>query len=76
MDLRMHEELAAVWNDVGADDDVRVVVLTGAGAKAPPARRIAPVGMVRRVSAACGGLVACLRGCIQRWGFVAGRFDA
>lgn len=31
MDLRMHEELASVWDDVEADDDVRVVVLTGAG---------------------------------------------
>lgn len=31
MDLRMHTELAAVWDDVEADDDVRVVVLTGAG---------------------------------------------
>lgn len=31
MDQRMHTELAAVWDDVEADDDVRVVVLTGAG---------------------------------------------
>ncbi|MCC9311912.1 enoyl-CoA hydratase-related protein, partial [Kitasatospora sp. RB6PN24] len=31
MDLRMHEELAAVWDDVEADDEVRVAVLTGAG---------------------------------------------
>ncbi|HET8660209.1 MAG TPA: enoyl-CoA-hydratase DpgD [Micromonosporaceae bacterium] len=31
MDLRMHEELAAVWDDVEADDDVWVAVLTGAG---------------------------------------------
>jgi dehydration protein DpgD len=31
MDLRMHEELAEVWADVEADDDVRVAVLTGAG---------------------------------------------
>lgn len=31
MDLRMHEELATVWDEVEADDDVRVVVLTGAG---------------------------------------------
>ncbi|MFJ6141698.1 enoyl-CoA-hydratase DpgD [Streptomyces sp. XY431] len=31
MDQRMHEELAAVWDDVEADDDVRVAVLTGAG---------------------------------------------
>jgi dehydration protein DpgD len=31
MDLRMHEELAAAWDDVEADDEVRVAVLTGAG---------------------------------------------
>jgi crotonobetainyl-CoA hydratase/dehydration protein DpgD len=31
MDLRMHEELAAVWDDVENDDEVRVAVLTGAG---------------------------------------------
>jgi enoyl-CoA hydratase/carnithine racemase len=31
MDLRMHAELAAVWDDVEADDRVRVAVLTGAG---------------------------------------------
>jgi enoyl-CoA hydratase/carnithine racemase len=31
MDLRMQEELAEVWEDVEADDDVRVAVLTGAG---------------------------------------------
>jgi dehydration protein DpgD len=31
MDLRMHEELASVWDDVEADDNVRVAVLTGAG---------------------------------------------
>jgi dehydration protein DpgD len=31
MDLRMHEELAEVWDDVEADDEVRVAVLTGAG---------------------------------------------
>ncbi|GAB2748472.1 enoyl-CoA-hydratase DpgD [Kitasatospora kifunensis] len=31
MDLRMHEELALVWDDVEADDEVRVAVLTGAG---------------------------------------------
>ncbi|MET8948661.1 enoyl-CoA-hydratase DpgD [Streptomyces sp. NPDC004542] len=31
MDLRMHEELAAIWDDVEADDEVRVAVLTGAG---------------------------------------------
>lgn len=34
MDLRTHEELAAVWDDVEADDDVRVAVLTGAGDRA------------------------------------------
>jgi dehydration protein DpgD len=31
MDLRMHEELASAWDDIEADDDVRVAVLTGAG---------------------------------------------
>lgn len=31
MDLRMHAELADIWDDVEADDGVRVVVLTGAG---------------------------------------------
>ncbi|GAA3199905.1 enoyl-CoA-hydratase DpgD [Dactylosporangium siamense] len=31
MDLRTHEELGCIWDDVEADDDVRVVVLTGAG---------------------------------------------
>jgi dehydration protein DpgD len=31
MDLRMHEELALAWDEVEADDDVRVAVLTGAG---------------------------------------------
>ncbi|MFI9832565.1 enoyl-CoA-hydratase DpgD [Streptomyces sp. NPDC051913] len=34
MDLRMHEELAGVWDDVEADDDIRAVVLTGAGERA------------------------------------------
>ncbi|MQS39372.1 enoyl-CoA-hydratase DpgD [Streptomyces katsurahamanus] len=34
MDLRMHEELADVWDDVEADDDIRVAVLTGAGNRA------------------------------------------
>jgi dehydration protein DpgD len=34
MDLRTHEELRAVWDDVEADDDVRVAVLTGAGDRA------------------------------------------
>lgn len=34
MDLRMHEELAAVWDEVEADDQVRVAVLTGAGDRA------------------------------------------
>jgi dehydration protein DpgD len=31
MDLRMHEELGIIWDEIEADDDVRVVVLTGAG---------------------------------------------
>ncbi|WP_045739898.1 enoyl-CoA-hydratase DpgD [Actinoplanes rectilineatus] len=34
MDLRMHEELADVWDDVEADDRIRAVVLTGAGNRA------------------------------------------
>ncbi|WP_274555432.1 enoyl-CoA-hydratase DpgD [Streptomyces spiramyceticus] len=34
MDLRMHEELACIWDEVEADDDVRVAVLTGAGERA------------------------------------------
>ncbi len=34
MDLRMHEELAAVWDDVEIDDDVWIAVLTGAGDRA------------------------------------------
>lgn len=34
MNLRMHEELAQVWDDVERDDDVRVAVLTGAGDRA------------------------------------------
>jgi crotonobetainyl-CoA hydratase/dehydration protein DpgD len=34
MDLRMHEELAEVWDDVEADDEIRVAVLTGAGERA------------------------------------------
>lgn len=34
MDLRMHEELGAVWDDVEADGDVWAVVLTGAGERA------------------------------------------
>ncbi|GLW34678.1 enoyl-CoA-hydratase DpgD [Actinoplanes regularis] len=34
MDLRMHEELAEIWDDVEADDEVRVAVLTGAGDRA------------------------------------------
>jgi crotonobetainyl-CoA hydratase/dehydration protein DpgD len=34
MDLRMHEELAQVWDDIEADDRIRVVVLTGAGDRA------------------------------------------
>ncbi len=31
MNLRTHEQLADVWDDVEADDEVRLVVLTGAG---------------------------------------------
>ena len=31
MDLRMHAELARIWDDVEADDAIRVAVLTGAG---------------------------------------------
>ncbi|WIM94392.1 enoyl-CoA hydratase-related protein [Actinoplanes oblitus] len=31
MDLAMHAELGEIWDDVEADDDVWVVVLTGAG---------------------------------------------
>jgi dehydration protein DpgD len=34
MDLRMHEELAEIWDDVEADDDIRVAVVTGAGERA------------------------------------------
>ncbi|MGI5163164.1 enoyl-CoA-hydratase DpgD [Spirillospora sp. CA-253888] len=34
MDLRTHEELAEVWDEVEADRDVRVAVLTGAGDRA------------------------------------------
>lgn len=34
MDLRTHEELAEVWDDVEADREVRVAVLTGAGDRA------------------------------------------
>jgi crotonobetainyl-CoA hydratase/dehydration protein DpgD len=34
MDLRMHEELAEVWDDVEADENVWAVVLTGAGDRA------------------------------------------
>jgi enoyl-CoA hydratase/carnithine racemase len=34
MDRRMHHELGVVWDDIEADDDVRVVVLTGAGDRA------------------------------------------
>jgi crotonobetainyl-CoA hydratase/dehydration protein DpgD len=34
MDLRTHEELAAVWDDVEADDEIWVAVLTGAGDRA------------------------------------------
>jgi dehydration protein DpgD len=34
MDLRMHEELAIIWNDFETDDNIRVGVVTGAGHKA------------------------------------------
>lgn len=34
MDLQMHAELGEVWDDVEADDEIRVVVLTGAGDRA------------------------------------------
>lgn len=34
MDLQMHAELAAVWDEVERDDGVRLVVLTGAGERA------------------------------------------
>lgn len=34
MDLRMHEELAAVWDDFAADDDIWIGVLAGAGDRA------------------------------------------
>ena len=34
MDLRMHEELAAVWDEVEADPDIWIAVLTGAGDRA------------------------------------------
>ena len=34
MDLRMHEELADIWDDIEGDDRIRVTVLTGAGDRA------------------------------------------
>lgn len=34
MDLRMHEELAEIWDDIETDDRIRVAVLTGAGHRA------------------------------------------
>ena len=34
MDLRMHAELAEVWDDFEADDDLWVAVLSGAGSRA------------------------------------------
>ena len=34
MDLRMHEELADIWDDFEADDDMWVAVLTGSGDRA------------------------------------------
>lgn len=30
MNQRMHRELALVWDDIEADDDIRAAVLTGA----------------------------------------------
>jgi crotonobetainyl-CoA hydratase/dehydration protein DpgD len=34
MNQRMHRELALVWDDIEADDDIRAAVLTGAGERA------------------------------------------
>lgn len=34
MDLGMHEELGCIWTDIESNDDIRVVVLTGAGDRA------------------------------------------
>ncbi|WP_320068920.1 enoyl-CoA-hydratase DpgD [Micromonospora sp. RTGN7] len=34
MNLRMHKELARIWSDFEADDDMWVAVLTGAGSRA------------------------------------------
>ncbi|ODA70316.1 enoyl-CoA-hydratase DpgD [Streptomyces sp. AVP053U2] len=34
MNLRMHEELARIWDDVESDDEMRVAVLAGAGDRA------------------------------------------
>ncbi|MFG2169104.1 enoyl-CoA-hydratase DpgD [Micromonospora chersina] len=34
MDLPMHEELAGIWDDLEADEQIRAVVLTGAGDRA------------------------------------------
>ncbi|MEU9624629.1 MULTISPECIES: enoyl-CoA-hydratase DpgD [unclassified Streptomyces] len=34
MDLRMHEELAEIWDDFETDDDLWVAVLSGAGTRA------------------------------------------
>ncbi|GAA5052372.1 enoyl-CoA-hydratase DpgD [Nocardia callitridis] len=34
MNLRMHTELAAIWDDIAADDDIWVVVLSGKGGRA------------------------------------------
>jgi crotonobetainyl-CoA hydratase/dehydration protein DpgD len=34
MDLQTHAELGVIWDDVESDEDVRVVVLTGAGDRA------------------------------------------
>jgi enoyl-CoA hydratase/carnithine racemase len=34
LDLRTHEELARVWDDIGQDDEIWLAVLTGAGDRA------------------------------------------
>lgn len=34
MDVRMYEELALVWDDFEADDEMKVAVVTGAGERA------------------------------------------